>query len=83
MPTWPMQDAKARFSEVVKRSEAEGPQHITVHGRSVAVVLSCATYEQLSGAKNSLVAFMRDSPLYGLEEIAFERSKSLTRKVVL
>jgi prevent-host-death family protein len=83
MPTWPMQDAKARFSEVVKRSEAEGPQHITVHGRSVAVVLSREAYEQLSGAKHSLVTFMRDSPLYGLEEIAFERSKSLTRKVVL
>ena len=29
---WALQDAKARFSEVVKRAQSEGPQHITVRG---------------------------------------------------
>lgn len=83
MTTWQMQDAKARFSEVVKRSESEGPQDITVHGRSVAVVVSRETYERLSGTRNSLVAFMRASPLYGLEEIKIERDKSRTREIKL
>ena len=42
MRIWQMQEAKARLSEVVKRAEADGPQDITLHGRSVAVVLSRA-----------------------------------------
>jgi len=42
MQTWQMQEAKAKLSELVKRAEADGPQDITLHGRSVAVVLSRA-----------------------------------------
>ena len=44
MHAWQMQEAKARLSEVVKRAESEGPQDITLHGRSVAVVLSRAAF---------------------------------------
>jgi prevent-host-death family protein len=78
-----MQEAKARLSEVVKLAESEGPQDITLHGRSVAVVLSRAAFERLSGNQNSLVEFMRQSPLYGLEEIEFDRDPSPTREVAL
>ena len=38
MQTWQMQAAKARFSELVKHAADSGPQEITLHGRSVAVV---------------------------------------------
>jgi prevent-host-death family protein len=65
MQTWQMQEAKARLSEVVKRVESEGPQDITLHGQSVAVVLSRAAFERLSGNEHSLVEFMRQSPLMG------------------
>jgi prevent-host-death family protein len=78
-----MQEAKARLSEVVKLAESEGPQDITLHGRSVAVVLSRTAFERLSGSGNSLVEFMRRSPLYGLEEIEFDRDRSMTREVAL
>ena len=37
---WPLQDAKARFSELVRRVRSEGPQHVTVHGREEVVVIS-------------------------------------------
>lgn len=37
---WALQDAKARFSEVVKRAQSEGPQHITVRGAPTVVVIS-------------------------------------------
>ena len=81
---WQMQEAKARLSEVVKRAELDGPQDITLHGRSVAVVISRATFERLSGQAASLVDFMRSSPLVGLdEELVFERDASLTRDVAL
>jgi prevent-host-death family protein len=83
MHAWQMQEAKARLSELVKLAESEGPQDITVHGRSVAVIVSRATFERLSGSGQSLVDFMRQSPLYGLEELDFERDQSLTRTVTL
>lgn len=41
MRTWQMQQAEARLSEVVKLAESEGPQDITLHGRSV-LDLACA-----------------------------------------
>lgn len=83
MHAWQMQEAKARLSEVVKLAESEGPQDITLHGRSVAVVMSRAAFERLSGNEHSLVEFMRRSPLYGLEEIEFDRDRSLTRDMAL
>jgi prevent-host-death family protein len=84
MQTWQMQEAKARLSELVKRAEQDGPQDITLHGRSVAVVLSRAAFEQLSGQSVSLVDFMQASPLAGLEdELLIERDTSPTRDVAL
>lgn len=83
MHTWQMQEAKSRLSEVVKDAEREGPQEITVHGRPVAVVLSRADYDRLAGTGESLVAFMRRSPLAGAEDLDFARDQSLTRETAL
>lgn len=56
----------------------------TVHGKSVAVVLSRAALERLSGHQASLLAFMQASPMAGLDdELVIERDASLTRDVVL
>lgn len=76
-----MQAAKARFSELVKHAAQEGPQDITVHGRSVAVVVSRELFDRLSGNEQSLVDFMRASPLSGHDEISFERDRSLPREI--
>lgn len=83
MQTWQMQEAKARLSEVVKRAEHEGPQDITLHGRSVAVMLSREAFDRLAGTGESLVAFMQRSPLYGLDDVRLERDRSAVRKVAL
>ncbi len=80
MHAWQMQEAKSRLSEVVKAAGSQGPQEITVHGRSVAVVLSREDFDKLSGTGESLVAFMRRSPLAGDEELDFLRDHSLTRE---
>lgn len=80
MQTWQMQEAKARMSEVVKRAQDQ-PQEITLHGKSVAVVISRETFDRLSQSQGSLVDFMRRSPLYEADDIAFERDRSLTREV--
>lgn len=80
MQTWQLQSAKARFSEVVKHAANDGPQEITVHGHSVAVVISRVMFDQLSGNQSSLVEFMRNSPLFDLDDVVLERDKSMARE---
>lgn len=83
MQSWQMQEAKARISELVKRAQADGPQEITMHGKPVAVLISRETFDRLSQQGDSLAAFMQRSPLYGLDELEFERDASPTREVDL
>jgi len=85
MQSWQMQAAKAKLSEVVKQAQASGPQDITLHGRSVAVVLSREDFERLSGQAGSLLDFMQRSPLAGLDddELDLQRDASLTRDIEL
>jgi prevent-host-death family protein len=83
MQSWQMQTAKARFSDVVRSAKQDGPQDITVHGKSVAVVVSRDLFDRLSGNAQSLAEFMQRSPLVGLDELVFERDKSLVRAVEL
>ena len=80
MQTWQMQEAKARMSELVKRAQTQ-PQDITLHGKSVAVVVSREAFDRLLQTQDSLVEFMRRSPLYGADDIGFERDGSLTREM--
>lgn len=83
MHNWQVQEAKARFSEVLKEAERSGPQQITSHGRAVAVLLSRREYDRLTGTGESLLTFMQRSPLLGLEEFEVERDPSLTRELDL
>src|SRR5260221_4220775 len=61
---WRLQDAKARFSELVRRVRSEGPQHVTVHGRDEVVVISAEEFRRLRGDLTgaALVAAMQASP---------------------
>ncbi|MFW6324717.1 MAG: type II toxin-antitoxin system Phd/YefM family antitoxin [Desulfovibrionales bacterium] len=82
MKRWQLQEAKARFSEVVKNAATEGPQEVTVHGKSGAVVLSRADYDELTAPKISFVRFLRSSPLVG-SDLDLEREQTDTRDVPL
>ena len=35
---WSLQEAKAKFSEVVRRAQTEGPQVVTVHGKEAVTI---------------------------------------------
>ncbi len=61
---WLLQDAKARFSELVRRVHSEGPQHVTVHGRDEVVVVSAEEFRRLKGdlTGEALIAAMQASP---------------------
>jgi prevent-host-death family protein len=59
-----LQDAKARFSELVRRVRSEGPQRVTVHGRDEVVVISAEEFHRLKGdlTGEALIAAMQASP---------------------
>jgi len=61
---WALQDAKARFSELIRRVRSEGPQHVTVHGRDEVVVISAEEFRNLKGdpTGDALIAAMQSSP---------------------
>ena len=61
---WLLQDAKARFSELVRRVRSEGPQHVTVHGRDEVVVIAAEEFRRLKGdlTGKALIAAMQASP---------------------
>ena len=61
---WLLQDAKARFSELVRRVRSEGPQHVTVHGRDEVVVVAAEEFRRLKGDRSgdALIAAMQASP---------------------
>jgi prevent-host-death family protein len=82
MHTWQIQQAKTHFSELVRATEQTGPQAITWHGRSVAVVLSSADYARLTGNGQSLVDFMQQSPLVDAPDIDLARDNSSAREVI-
>jgi prevent-host-death family protein len=61
---WLLQDAKARFSELVRRVRSEGPQRVTVHGRDEVVVISAEEFRRLKGdlTGEALIVAMQASP---------------------
>ena len=50
MKTWPVQDAKARFSEFLKACLAEGPQMVSKRGVETAVLVPVAEWRRLQAA---------------------------------
>jgi prevent-host-death family protein len=61
---WLLQDAKARFSELVRKVRSEGPQHVTVHGRDEVVVIAAEEFRRLKGSRTgqSLIDAIQSSP---------------------
>ena len=45
---WQIQEAKQRFSEMIRAVTTEGPQVITRHGEDVAVVVDIGEYRRLT-----------------------------------
>ena len=81
---WALQDAKARFSEVVRRVRSEGPQHVTVRGRDEVVVVSAEEFRRLKGDRTGamLIAALQASP-YREVEIEPPRERPPVREVKL
>lgn len=80
--TWALQDAKNRFSELVEQALHDGPQIVTRRGKDTVVVLSVEAFHTLTAQHESLVAFLRHSPLAGVE-LDLDRRPDYGREVAL
>ena len=79
---WQLQDAKNKFSSLVKRARQNGPQVVTRHGKEAVVVLSVDEYKKLIKPQKNLVNFFQSSPL-AATELDLERKKDLPRDIEL
>jgi prevent-host-death family protein len=82
--SWRLQDAKARFSELVRLAHSEGPQHVTLHGREAVVVVDAGEFRRMQGQRSGqlLVDAIASSPHREIE-IEPARSAMPVRVLVL
>jgi len=59
---WQLQEAKQRFSEVVRQAEDDGPQVVTRHGQEVVVVIAFDDYRRLFPGRPGFKEFLRSEP---------------------
>jgi prevent-host-death family protein len=78
---WQLQEAKQRFSELVRHARADGPQVVTRHGEEVAVVVSIEEYRRLTDELPSFKDFLLAAP--DLDALDIDRSRERARVVEL
>ena len=79
---WTVAEAKAKFSEIIERAASEGPQTITKHGRTAAVVVAAEEWERKTRRAGNLAEFFAASPLRG-SNLKVRRLKAQPRKISL
>jgi prevent-host-death family protein len=61
--SWTVAQAKAKFSEVIDRAQAEGPQTITRNGRNAVVIVDAEEWRRKTRRIGTLADFFANSPL--------------------
>lgn len=77
--SWQLQEAKQRFSELVRRTLAEGPQVVTRHGAEV--VVAAREFRQVSEPQPDFSAFLLAGPDFDLLDL--DRSDAPPRETDL
>jgi antitoxin Phd len=81
MAVWQIQDAKARFSELIVCARRDGPQMITRHGSERAVLLSIEDYRALTAYKPDFRQHLLGGPKF--EDFSVERDRDTGREIEL
>src|SRR5450755_2611172 len=80
--TWTVAEAKAKLSNVIERAMSEGPQTITRHGRTAAVIVGAEEWQRKTKRVGNLAEFFAQSPLRG-SGLNIRRLKASPRKINL
>jgi prevent-host-death family protein len=78
---WQLQEAKQKFSQLVRCALDEGPQVVTRHGQEVVVVVSAEEFRRLTGQTPDFKEFLLSGP--DLSVLDLERAGDLPRDIEL
>lgn len=74
MKEWQLQEAKQRFSELIRAVETDGPQSVTRHGKGVAVVLDVDTFHRVAWEPADFKQFLTEGPSF--DDLEIERDET-------
>ena len=76
MRDWPLQEAKARLSELVETTLKKGPQQISRRGKRAVVVVPADEWDRLTGANRmTLKDWLLGEPRFELDVPSRKRFK--------
>lgn len=78
---WQIQQAKQRFSELVRLAEDDEPQVVTRHGVDVVVVVAVDCYRRMSATGPDFKQFLADAP--DLDALDVQRDSQPARRIEL
>jgi len=82
--TWKLQDAKARFSELVRKARAGSPQKVTIHGKDAVVISDAERFEVRPKPRRirTMAEFIERSKKYrgAAEGIEFDRRTGMVMR---
>jgi prevent-host-death family protein len=81
MATWQLQDAKQRFSELVRTTLEDGPQVVTRHGEEVVVLVSADAWHALQQPRRDFKELLTSGPDF--DALDLERERRLPRDPAL
>ena len=81
--TWKLEEAKAKFSEVVRRAHDQGPQYVTVRGKQAVAIIDAAELERLLPANPAVVPLVQFLESLYVEGLDLTRDRDLGREAAL
>jgi prevent-host-death family protein len=81
--SWKLEDAKAKFSEVVRRAQDQGPQYVTVRGKPTVAIIDVAELQRLLPSVLPAVPLVQFFESLYVEGLDLERDRDIGRDVAL
>ena len=81
--TWKLEEAKAKFSEVVRRAHDQGPQYVTVRGKLAVAIIDTAELERLLPADPTVIPLVQFLESLYVEGLDLTRDRDLGREAAL
>ncbi len=78
---WQLHEAKARFSELFRKAQSEGPQRVVKQGGGEVVIVSAEEWDARQQSSNAvpLVDFLREA--FAGADLDLTRKKDVTRTI--